>query len=296
MLNGRIIKNKEAIIMLSAEKQYLNIGRKIINSGTWIYNARTGKKCLTIPNATMRYSKTPPLLTTKSVAVNSAISEIIGYLRGYTSAADFRRIGTKTWDKNANETKAWLANPRRKGVDDMGKVYGAVAKDFGGVDLIHKVFSDIIAGKDDRGEIISFWNPSVFDEGCLRPCLMQHQFQIIGKKLYLTSYQRSCDFALGIPFNMVQSWFLLMFACHVSGFEFGAVEHHMVNVHLYEDQVDIFRDVQLKREPVKNVSTFKFTEKVKCFGDILKDDFVSKDYYVLNNYVNAGKIEYPFSE
>lgn len=282
--------------MLSAERQYLNIGKKIIEKGVWVYNDRTGKKCLTIPNATMRYSEKIPLLTTKSVAVNSAIAEIIGYLRGYTSAAEFRRIGTKTWDKNANETKAWLANHHRKGVDDMGKVYGAVAKDFGGVDLIHKVFSDIVAGKDDRGEIISFWNPSVFDQGCLRPCLMQHQFQIIGRKLYLTSYQRSCDFALGIPFNMAQAWFLLKFGCHISGFEFGEVEHHMVNVHLYEDQVDIFRDIQLKREPIRSKPEFRFKDGVKCFADILKDDLIAKDYYLLDNYKNMGKIEYPFSE
>lgn len=282
--------------MLSAEKQYLKIGKKIIEKGVWVNNDRTGKKCLTIPSATMRYSEKIPLLTTKSVAVNSAIAEIIGYLRGYTNAAEFRRIGTKTWDKNANETKAWLANPRRKGVDDMGKVYGAVAKDFGGIDLIQKVFSDIVNGKDDRGEIISFWNPSVFDMGCLRPCLMQHQFQIIGKKLYLTSYQRSCDFALGIPFNMVQSWFLLKFACHISGLEFGEVEHHMVNVHLYEDQVEIFKDIQLKREPLKNISKFSFSDKVKCFEDILVDDLIARDYYKLDDYKNMGRIEYPFSE
>lgn len=282
--------------MLSAERQYLEIGKKIINKGTWVYNERTGKKCLTIPNATMRFSKKIPLLTTKNVAVNSAIAEIIGYLRGYTSAADFRRIGTKTWDKNANETKAWLENPHRKGVDDMGKVYGAVARDFGGIDLIKKVFSDILDGKDDRGEIISFWNPSVFHEGCLRPCLMQHQFQIIGKKLYLTSYQRSCDFALGIPFNMVQAWFLLMFACHISGFEFGAVEHHMVNVHLYEDQVETFKDIQIKRTPIRNKAKFKFSKNIKCFDDILVDELVARDYYILSDYENLGKIEYKFSE
>lgn len=282
--------------MISAERQYLKIGNEIINNGTWVYNDRTGKTCLTIPNATMRYSEKIPLLTTKSVAVNSAIAEIIGYLRGYTSAAEFRRIGTKTWDRNANETKAWVANPHRKGVDDMGKVYGAVAKDFGGVDLIDKVFSDIVAGKDDRGEIISFWNPSVFDMGCLRPCLMQHQFQIIGKKLYLTSYQRSCDFALGIPFNMVQAWFLLKLGCLVSGLEFGEVEHHMVNVHLYEDQVEIFRDIQLQRKPMRNASRFRFRDGIKCFEDIMKDDLVANDYYLLENYRNMGKIEYPFSE
>ncbi|MFT5760306.1 MAG: thymidylate synthase, partial [Alteromonadaceae bacterium] len=41
------------------------------------------------------------------------------------NAADFRALGTKTWDANANENQAWLDNPNRKGPDDMGLIYGA---------------------------------------------------------------------------------------------------------------------------------------------------------------------------
>ena len=33
-------------------------------------------------------------------------------------------IGCNTWNANANENGAWLANPHRKGEDDMGRVYG----------------------------------------------------------------------------------------------------------------------------------------------------------------------------
>lgn len=278
------------------EKQYLDIGKNILENGVWIYNERTKKRCLTIPNATMVYNETIPVLTTKQVAVNSAIAEMIGYLRSYTDASEFDRIGTKTWYQNANVTHNWLDNPNRKCENDMGKVYGAVAKDFNGVNLIKKVIDDLIAGKDDRGEIITFWNPADFDKGCLRPCLMQHHFSIIGDKLYLTSYQRSTDYGLGAPFNVIQVWFLLKLMCHVTGFKFGSATHHMVNVHFYEDQVDIFKEQQLPRKRLLIEPKFEFTDKLKTFDDILIDNLVAKDYYVLTGYKHQGKINYPFSE
>lgn len=281
---------------MSPEKQYLKLCEQIIEFGEWVYNERTGKRCLTIPNATMYYSEDIPVLTTKQVTVNSAIAEIIGYLRGYTDASEFDRIGTKTWYANANQTKAWLDNPNRKGENDMGKVYGATAKDFNGVNLIKKVVDDLISGKDDRGEIITFWNPADFDKGCLRPCLMQHHFTILNDKLYLTSYQRSGDVPLGIPFNMIQVWFLLKLMCYVTGFKFGRATHHIVNAHIYEDQLEILKEQQLTRKPLKIKPKFEFTDKIKTFDDILIDNLVAKDYYTLTGYEHQGKIVFPFSE
>lgn len=281
---------------MSPEKQYLKLCEQIIEFGEWVYNERTGKRCLTLPNATMYYSENIPVLTTKQVAVNSAIAEIIGYLRGYTDASEFDRIGTKTWYANANRTQNWLDNPNRKCENDLGKVYGAVAKDFNGVDLIKKVVDDLVSGKDDRGEIITFWNPADFDKGCLRPCLMQHHFTILNDKLYLTSYQRSCDVPIGLSFNMVQVWFLLKLMCHITGFKFGRATHHIVNAHIYEDQLEILKEQQLPRKPLKIKPKFEFTDNIKTFEDILIDNHVTKDYYTLTDYEHQGKIVFPFSE
>ena len=61
-----------------------------------------------------------PLVTTRKSFWKSAIAEIIGYLRGYDNAEDFRKLGTKTWDANANENQVWLHNAYRKGDDAMG--------------------------------------------------------------------------------------------------------------------------------------------------------------------------------
>jgi thymidylate synthase len=189
-----------------AEVQYLANLRRIYQEGVDLPNARTGIVCRTVINADMTYDASTnhaPIVTTRKLNVRGAIAELLGYLKGFNSAAQFRALGTKSWDANANENSAWLANPNRRGEDDLGAIYGAVAKNWprgeggvgsmvgeGHIDLIEKVYNNLIAGKDDRGEIITFWNPGMFHLGALRPCLYEHQFSLLGDDLYLNSTQR----------------------------------------------------------------------------------------------------------
>lgn len=65
-----------------------------------------------------------PAVTTKKLAFKSVIGELVGFLRATRSAADFRALGCKVWDQNANENAEWLANPYRLGENDLGPVYG----------------------------------------------------------------------------------------------------------------------------------------------------------------------------
>src|SRR5690349_18751691 len=106
-------------------KQYLALANRIINEGVWVENERTGKRCLTVINADLTYDVDEgkfPLITTRKSYFKSAFAEMLGYIRGYDNAAQFRSIGTKTWDANANLNKAWLASPYRKGEDDCGLI------------------------------------------------------------------------------------------------------------------------------------------------------------------------------
>lgn len=78
-------------------KQYSELMNKIINEGEWIYNERTKKKCKVIINADMEYDFCP-LVTTRKSYWKSAVAEFVGYIRGYDNAADFRALGTTTWE------------------------------------------------------------------------------------------------------------------------------------------------------------------------------------------------------
>lgn len=106
-------------------KQYLSLIQHVLDQGSWQAN-RTGIRTLSVPGAMMRFDLQQgfPAITTRKLAFKSAVGELVGFLRGARSAADFRDLGCKVWDQNANENAQWLANPYRLGEDDLGGVYG----------------------------------------------------------------------------------------------------------------------------------------------------------------------------
>lgn len=106
-------------------KQYLDLVQNILDNGSWQEN-RTGIRTCSIPGAMMRFDLQQgfPAITTKKLAFKSAIGEMVGFLRASRNAADFRALGCKVWDQNANENQQWLANPYRLQHDDLGPVYG----------------------------------------------------------------------------------------------------------------------------------------------------------------------------
>jgi thymidylate synthase len=281
-------------------KQYLDLCRRIIDEGHWVENERTGKRCLTLINVDLTYNVADnefPLVTTRKSYWKAAIAEFLGYIRGYDNAADFRKLGTKTWDANANENAAWLNNPYRKGEDDMGRVYGVQGRgwqkpDGGSVDQLRKIVDDLKNGIDDRGEILSFYNPGEFHMGCLRPCMHTHTFSLLGDTLYLTSYQRSCDVPLGQNFNQVQVFFFLKIMAQITGNEPGLAYHKIVNAHIYEDQLELMRDVQLKREPFPSPQ-LHINPDIKSLEDL--ETWVTMDDFEVTGYEHHEPINYPFS-
>ncbi len=106
-------------------KQYLDLVRTILDTGTWQEN-RTGIRTISMPggDVAIRSAAGLPAVTTKRLAFKSAVGELVGFLRASRSAAEFRALGCKVWDANANENPQWLANPYREGPDDLGDVYG----------------------------------------------------------------------------------------------------------------------------------------------------------------------------
>lgn len=281
-------------------KQYLALCQRIIDEGIWVENERTGKRCLTVINADLVYhvgENEFPLITTRKSYWKAAIAELLGYLRGYDNAAQFRAIGCNTWNANANENQAWLANPYRKGDDDMGRVYGVQGRSWRNsageeFDQLRKIYDDLKKGIDDRGEILTFYNPGEFHMGCLRPCMHTHTFSLLDDTLYLTSSQRSCDVPLGLNFNQIQVFTLLALMAQITGYKAGKAYHKIVNAHIYEDQLTLMRDVQLKREPFAPPK-LHINPNIKTLEDI--ETWVTLDDFEVEGYQYHEAIAYPFS-
>ena len=281
-------------------KQYLDLVQRVVDHGKWVENKRTGKRCLTVINAELEYDVSEgvlPVLTTKKVFWKAAIAEMLGYLRGYTSAAEFRSIGCNTWNANANDNPVWLANSFRKGEDDMGRCYGAQGRDWRNpenerVDQLLNVYNDLRQGIDNRCEIMTFMNPGERDRACLNSCMHTHTFSLLDGELYLTSYQRSDDLPLGHGFNQVQVGWLLMIMAQITGHKAAKAFHKIVNVHIYEDQLELLRDVQLTREPYPQ-PTLKINPKIKSLEDL--ETWVTVDDFELVGYQHHPGIKYEFA-
>lgn len=108
-------------------QNYHDLLQEAIERGIPVPNERTGEICHVVIGPSLRFDLRDgfPAITTKKLAFGAVKGELLGFFRGYQSAAQFRELGCKIWDQNANETRGWLVNPHRKGNDDLGRIYGA---------------------------------------------------------------------------------------------------------------------------------------------------------------------------
>jgi thymidylate synthase len=128
--------------------------------------------------------------------------------------------------------------------------------------------------------------------GCLRPCMYSHHFSLLDGMLYLNSTQRSCDVPLGLNFNMVQVYFLLAIMAQITGLKAGKAYHKIVNAHIYEDQLDLMQNTQLKREPFDSPQLI-INPDIKTLEDL--ETWVTVDDFEVQGYQCHEPIAYPFS-
>ena len=197
-------------------KQYLDLVRDVIENGT-LQGNRTGIRTISLPGAMLRFDlqKGFPAITTRKLAFKSAIGEMVGFLRGVKNAGEFRDLGCKVWDQNANENAQWLANPFRQGHDDLGEIYGVqwrqwpgykriplsnraaiemaekagfrqIAQDeedgvafvilYKAIDQVRQCLDTIANDPGSRRILFHSWNCAQLDEMALPPCHLLYQF------------------------------------------------------------------------------------------------------------------------
>ncbi|MBC7857766.1 MAG: thymidylate synthase, partial [Burkholderiaceae bacterium] len=198
-------------------QQYQDLIKTVLDTGSWQDN-RTGIRTLSVPGAMLRFDLRGdgfPAVTTKKLAFKSVVGELCGFLRGSRDAAEFRALGCKVWDQNANENAQWLANPYRTGEDDLGPVYGvqwrgwpayklidadhrpqivdaekngfrvvAAMVDEGiekvllhkAVDQLRECLDTIIHNPGSRRILFHGWNPADLDAVALPACHLLYQF------------------------------------------------------------------------------------------------------------------------
>lgn len=145
-----------------------------------------------------------------------------------------------------------------------------------GIDQISAIIETIKTNPDDRRMIMTLWNPHDNPKTLLPPCPCFYQFRVLGGKLHLQMYQRSCDVFLGVPFNTAQDSLLLLLMAHVCGLPAGDFIHTFGDVHIYMNHMEQVEE-QLTREP-RGLPLVTLNPEVKDIFDFTYKDFSLTGY------------------
>jgi thymidylate synthase len=296
-------------------KQYLNLLQDILDNGQREPN-RTGIDTLTLPGAMLKFDLRDgfPAVTTKKLAFKAVVGELIGFLRGSRSLAEFKALGCDVWDANV-KADAWQDNPACLNRTDMGRIYGTLWRDWHGIrhvaqdediggpgicieriDQIKVVLDQLRNNPESRRIIVNAWNAVDIKDACLPPCHVL--FQLLPRSdgtLHMTMYQRSCDMFLGVPFNIASYALLLELFAAWSGRTAATLTMFLADAHIYVNHIDQVKE-QLGR-PVYPLPTLEISHIVDVARGRLDQilDHLHPDDFQLIGYQHHAAIKAPMA-
>ena len=297
-------------------QQYLELVKHIRDHGIRKED-RTGTGTVSIFGHQMRFNLAEgfPLVTSKKVHLKSILHELLWFIRGDTNIRYLIENGVGIWNdwpyqnwlretgqdkhlvKYSSEWRAVMADFTQQIIadqdfadkyGDLGPVYGKQWRNFGGVDQLSQLMSDLQFNPDSRRLIVSAWNPQdipVMIKSGLPPCHSLFQFYVVEGRLSCQLYQRSADVFLGVPFNIASYAALTMMIAQVAGLKLGDFVHTFGDAHLYSNHMNQV-DEMLSRSTF-DLPTLQINPKVQSLFDFVYDDFE------LQNYLSNGPISAP---
>ena len=294
------------------EEQYLALMRQIWAQGSERID-RTGIGTRSIAGAMLRFDLADgamPLLTTKRVYWKTATREMLWFLTGETNIRPLVLQGVKIWNewpharyvKETGEDIALDDFVQRIADDadfaakwgDLGPVYGKQWVDWPtyryrpdglyekgeGINQVEQVVESLRTSPGSRRHIIEGWNVAELDRMALPPCHKTYQFHVAGEgseaRLSCLLYQRSCDVALGLPFNLWSAAFLTRMIAQQVDMQPGELVWMGGDVHLYLNHEHLIEE-QLTREP-QGHPWLEIVRKPETIFDYRIEDFVVHDY------------------
>jgi thymidylate synthase len=190
------------------------------------------------------------------------------------------------------------------------------------IDQITNLINDLKTNADSRRLMVNAWNPGELEQMILPPChygfqvytrelTLKERFALAGNKyppgglpnqaiyymnqrgiptraISLSWNQRSCDFPLGIPYNIASYGILLTMLAKQVNMVPDELIGNLGDCHIYKNQIDGVNE-QLNRESYE-LPTLKLSDKV--VDDISE---YTLDDIILENYKSHPKIYFPLS-
>jgi len=290
------------------EDQYLDLMRRIWESGSERED-RTGIGTRSLFGQTMRFDLSDgqmPLITTKRVYWKTATRELLWFLTGETNIRPLvqQRVGIWTdWpldkyrkatgeDVSAEDFSARIAEDAEFAAlwGDLGPVYGKQWVDWPtyvpagdglyrkgeGVNQVAQLVESLTHNPGSRRHILEGWNVAELDQMALPPCHKTYQFHVSGDRLNGLLFQRSCDVALGLPFNLWSAALLQVMLAQQVGLKPGEFVWMGGDVHLYRNHESLVTE-QLSRVP-SGQPRLEILRRPDSIFDYRIDDFAVHDY------------------
>ena len=290
------------------EHAYLDLMRQIWTHGDERVD-RTGIGTRSIMGTQLRYDLSGdamPLITTKRVYWKTATRELLWFLTGNTNIRPLVLQGVKIWNewpharyvRETGEDISLELFVERIAEDaefaqrwgDLGPVYGKQWVDWPtyeeqadgsfrkgkGVNQVAQVVESLRNDPGSRRHIIEGWNVAELDKMALPPCHKTYQFHVADGRLSCVLYQRSCDVALGLPFNLWSAALLTRMLAQQADLASGELVWMGGDTHLYLNHANLVEE-QLSREP-RGHPRLTIKRRPASMFDYTIEDFAVHDY------------------
>tara|TARA_B100000035_G_C21035718_1_gene570830 strand:+ start:4839 stop:5669 length:831 start_codon:yes stop_codon:yes gene_type:complete len=271
--------------MISIQKEYRKLLFEVLHEGKF-KSDRTGTGTLSVFGRSICHNMDLgfPLLTTKKIYFNHAITELLWILQGRTDLEYLHKHNVHYWDADYERS--------RRNDGNLGKIYGAQWRSFNGFDQLFYIIDNIKKNPSSRRLLLNAWNPSDLNDMALPPCHYGFQIYINNNQLDLIWQQRSVDIFLGLPYDIAIYGLLLLLLCKEFNLKPGILTGQLGDCHLYINHKEQSK-LQLSRKfkTLPNVIIKKGLKILKnnnifipCHNDI-----------ILNNYNPHNPIKAPLS-
>lgn len=298
-----------------SEYQYLDLAREILKNGIDQKDRGTGVVTRSVFGIRHEYdlsNNTFPLLTTKRVYWKGVLEELYWFFSGQTNIKYLVDKDVHIWDDypykiyrskletrnsklekimskeefinkiktNAKFAKKWGELPRIYG--EMWRKW-PTRKKGRTIDQLQWVINELREDPNAHNAIVNSWNPEYLykmatHEDASRFPICHNMYQISNRngKLTLLLYQRSCDFFLGVPFNIASYALLTIILAKILKLKPGKFIHVYGDIHIYENHINQVKE-ELKRKP-------RPFPKVRIKGKLNSIEDFTPDKVILENY------------
>ncbi len=282
----------KSFALRTPDAQYQNLLRKIFEEGVEVKPIH-GEKAKMLVGQQLRYPLENgfPVITERDLSgpfLKGALAEHIAFLHGARTQAELEAFGCKWWSKWVTKEKCAIFGLPEGDLGDGS--YGAAwasfpTKEGEPFNQIKHVVQQIKERPYLRTHFISPWIPqyTIQHEGLTRkvvvaPC--HGWIHVLAfpetKEIVVHHFQRSADFPVGVPFNIVQyAAFGLMLGQEI-GYSLREVVYTFSDVHIYESQYDKVKEL-LAREP-KRLPTLTLNPSITDIFDFRPEHFTLSDY------------------